>query len=342
MGYVKISSDKLNWLREKAEQIYEDGRKEPTFQEENIRKKEARILEILVMNSKKGVHHIELAKKIGIDRKNLTPYMERLIAKKLIRREAGRQGKYFPTEYAYRDTRLSADVFGSKFRSGLLKKDILVTTNKGTEYQIPPEYCIDFTIYRKYFEPKFTEQDRIERTLFEFSNKIGAFITFTLIQAMSRDNKRLIFSKENIARDELIEEWIKNAILAIIPALAWEFKHAVYKSLDKYPKNYKSKVKFMSRKPRFLFSKNDSQHLSNAFTRIYPLISYELEKILNELPNATDSFKAQIEYAEQKIKEQQSCKHEYGQPNDTLYGYGRQCSKCHYIESVKTPVDYRK
>jgi hypothetical protein len=112
--------------------------------------------------------------------------MERLLAKKLVRRESGRQGKYFPTEYAYRDTRLSADVFGSKFRSGLLKKDILVTTNKRTEYLIPPQYCIDFTIYRKYFEPKFTEQDRIEWTLFEFSNKIGAFITFTLISSIQK------------------------------------------------------------------------------------------------------------------------------------------------------------
>jgi predicted transcriptional regulator len=339
MGHAKISSDKLNWLREKAEQIYEDGRKEPTFQEENIRKKEARILEILIMNNKKGVHHIELAKKIGIDRKNLTPYMERLVAKKLVRREAGRQGKYFPTEYAYRDTRLSSDVFGSKFRSGLLKKDILVTTKKRREYLIPPEYCIDFTIYRKYFEPKFTEQDRIERTLFEFSNKIGAFITFTLIQAMSGDNKHLIFSKENVARDVLIEEWIKNAILPVIPALAWEFTTAAYKSLGKFPKNYKSEVKFMSKRPRFLFSNNDARILAGAFTRIYPLISYELEKILNELPNATDSFKAQLEYIEQEIKEQQSCNHEFGQPTDTLYGYARQCSKCHchYIESVKTP-----
>jgi predicted transcriptional regulator len=342
MGYVKISSDKLNWLREKAEQIYEESRTRPTFQEENIRKKEARIIEIIIMNSRKGVPHVELAKVIGLDRKNLSRYMKRLIAKKLIRRETGRQGKYFPTEHAYRDTRLSADVFGRKFRSSLLKENILVTTNKRTEYHLPSWYCIDFTIYRKYFEPKFSEEDKIEHELFEFSNKIGAFITFTLIQAMSRDNTHLIFSKENIARDELIEEWIKNVVLAIIPALAWEFKSAAYKSLDKYPNNYKSKVKFMSKRPRFLFSKHDAHVLSGAFTRIYPLLNYKLEKILKELPDSTDSFKAQLEHMEQKSKEQQSCKHEYGQPTDTLYGYGRQCSKCHYIERVKISADPRK
>jgi hypothetical protein len=263
--------------------------------------------------------------------------MKRLIARKLIRRESGRQGKYFPTEQAYRDTRLSADIFGSKFGSYILKKGILVTTNKRIEYSIPSFYCIDFTIYKRYFEPKFTEEDKLEHMLFEFSNKIGAFITFTLIQAMSRNNKHLIFSKENNTTDELIQEWIKNVILYVVPDLAWEFKTTVYKSLDKYPKNYKSNIKFMSKRSRLLFSKNDTHLLSGSFTRIYPLLSYELENILNELPKVTNSFKTQLEYIEQKSKEQQTCKHEYGQPTYTLYGYGRQCSKCHYFERLKSP-----
>ena len=154
---------------------------------------------------------------------------------------------------------------------------------------------------------------------------------------MSRNHKHLIFSREDIARDELIEEWVKNAILAVIPDLAWEFKRIVYKSLDKYPKDYRSKVKFMQKIPRLLFSKHDSHLLSGAFTRIYPLISYELEKILTELPNATDSFKAQLEDAEQRIKEQENCKHKYGQSISTYYGNARQCSKCHYIERVEYP-----
>jgi hypothetical protein len=154
---------------------------------------------------------------------------------------------------------------------------------------------------------------------------------------MSHDNRHLIFSEENIAIDELVEEWVKNAILAVIPALVWKFRVVAYKSLDNYPKSYESKVKFMSKIPRFLFSKHDSNLLSGAFTRIYPLINYELEKILNELPNATNTYKAQLEYYEQKIKQQESCKHEYGQPTDTLLGYGRQCSKCHDIERLKEP-----
>jgi len=283
---------------DKAEQIHEESRRRSTFREGNMRKKEAEILKIIIKYSKNGIHHVELSKKIGIDRKNLTPYMTKLIAIGLIRRESGRQGKYFPTDQAYIDTRLSADVFGRKFRSGILKNDEIVTTNKRTE--IDAHYCIDFTIYKRYFEPKFTEEDRIEHTLFEFSNKIGAFITFTLIQAMSLDNKNLIFSKENIARDELIQEWIKNAMLDVIPALAWEFRTKVYKSLDKYPKNHNSKLTFLSKRPRLLFSKEDTRVLSGAFTRIYTLLSYELENILKELPNATDSFKAQLEYMEQK------------------------------------------
>ena len=161
MGYIKISSDKLNWLREKAEQIYEEGRRKSTFQAENVRKKEARIIEVIIMNSRKGVPHGELAKIIGLDRKNLTPYMERLIARKLIRREAGRQGKYFPTEEAYKDTRLNAYLIAEGYRSSILKEDKAIVLNN--REQTYPNY-INFTTYTKYFQPKFTENDSIRST----------------------------------------------------------------------------------------------------------------------------------------------------------------------------------
>jgi hypothetical protein len=51
---------------------------------------------------------------------------------------------------------------------------------------------VDFTGYTKYYEPKFTEEDRLERMLFESSNRIGALITYAIIQAM------------NMASDEML------------------------------------------------------------------------------------------------------------------------------------------
>src|SRR5207253_3651249 len=119
------------------------------------------------------------------------------------------------------------------------KKECLVTTHKKLEVSdntIPGWYCLDFTAYRHYFEPKFREEDRLEHSIFEFSNLIGAFITFVLIQATNPKNNRIINSKENVKRDELIQEWIKTVILPVIPHLAAEFRDSIYDALRKYQK----------------------------------------------------------------------------------------------------------
>jgi hypothetical protein len=116
-----------------------------------------------------------------------------------------------------------------------------------------------------------------------------------------------------------------------------EFRDSIYKALDKY-QNYNQKVKLMKKKSTFTLAKNGAVEVTNAFARLYPLLNYELDKIIRELPWGTESFKQDIEHMKEKWKKQEICEHEYGQPASTLEGYGRQCVKCHYIERLKNPV----
>ena len=169
------SSDNLEWLREKAERIYGEHNKRATLPEDRIRVKEIKILKTILLNHNTGVQHIRLAKEAGLDRKNLTPYTHRLIERKLIRRESGRQGKYFPTEEAYNDARLSAELFGINIRLKLLRKNDLVTTNKKIDLIAPNWVSLNSSRYKHYFVPKFREDDKLEHAIFEFSNKIGDF-----------------------------------------------------------------------------------------------------------------------------------------------------------------------
>ncbi len=46
----------------------------------------------------------------------------------------------------------------------------------------------DFTTYRSLYEPKFTEKGSLEQLLFEFSNRIRAFVTYLLIYCRNPDN----------------------------------------------------------------------------------------------------------------------------------------------------------
>ncbi|HET7391767.1 MAG TPA: hypothetical protein VFJ51_13175, partial [Nitrososphaeraceae archaeon] len=71
----------------------------------------------------------------------------------------------------------------------------------------------------------------------------------------------------------------------------------------------------------------------------YPLITYEFQKIFQNLASEIKSYKSRIKEVEQKKKKQNECEHQFGQPRKTIYGfYGRQCIKCSNIRRVKESV----
>ena len=72
---------------------------------------------------------IFIAESVGIDRKNIRKYITRLVKRKLIRRGAGKQGKYFLTSEIFDDVYPNAKFFGRLFaEKHLPKKYNLVKT----------------------------------------------------------------------------------------------------------------------------------------------------------------------------------------------------------------------
>ena len=55
-----------------------------------------------IIVSHDGIGHLELAHKVGINRKNLTPHIRRLMGKNLVVRASGKRGKYYPASKEYR------------------------------------------------------------------------------------------------------------------------------------------------------------------------------------------------------------------------------------------------
>ncbi|MGH9975961.1 MAG: hypothetical protein ACRD8Z_09025, partial [Nitrososphaeraceae archaeon] len=240
-------------------------------------------------------------------------------------------------EEEYKDQLLNANLFAKNFRRNILRKDRVITTDKRVKYIIPfPSYCRDFTNYRLYFEPKFDESSELEYSLFEFSNKIGAFVTYYLIQIMDTTRTKLT---PNRSTDYLLEEMVRKALSTIIPYAMSVFKDSVYKSVGKYPLTYEDEIKYLQKKPRYIFESDIIKELRRSFVHIYPLMSYELEKIDERLSNELASFKEHLKYMHKKWEEQEVCKHEYNVPVMTIYGYcGKQCNKCHYITRIKDSV----
>src|SRR5918995_473598 len=146
MGYDDIYS-----RRKRIE--YEN--EEPDFRrQKETRRTEDRIMELITVNRKNGIAHQELARIIRIDRKNLRKYMSRLIARGLVLRGSGLQGKYYPAVKEYRETSISAEILGSALASTVLEKN---------------NPRIKSPLFRR------SEQE-IENALFAFSNKVVAII----------------------------------------------------------------------------------------------------------------------------------------------------------------------
>ena len=169
-----------------------------------------------------GVFPNQIAKILDIDKSNIVPYTKSLEKKGKINRKSP-QSPYFPTDESFKNFSLEADLFGEislRLLKKIKKKLILVNE----EAQIPSK----FDTYKNYYEPKFGREDYLERVLFEFSNRIGAFITRAVIEATraSNYNAKLLLKSTDI-QNSMTQAYMKKAMYSLIPFLAPIFKKMI-------------------------------------------------------------------------------------------------------------------
>jgi hypothetical protein len=276
---------------------------------------------------------------MGLDRKTLREtYTKDLMKDGKIKKDGnGRHGKYFPTEEVYKDPLLNATLFGDDFRFSLLgkKEDLVLCDQPIMDFDLKKQF--DCTSYTSLYKPMFTSEDQVEHALFEFSNRIGAFITYALIQAMNPDNNKMSLSTRG--QDEVVKKWAQNSISRMLPFLVKEFNEVAYRAVGQYPWGYDERKKFMEKRPRYVLDRPTTIRLLTAFGRLYPRLGYKFDKMIRKLPDALQNYKRFMEEMRKKWKQQEVCKHEYNVPAMTLHGYcGKQCNKCHYIARVKDSI----
>jgi hypothetical protein len=342
--------DDFSCLESIVRNSYGEDNKEATFSGDIIRRKEGEILKLIIMNSRFGISHKDLADHVGLDRKNLRLYIKRLIGRKLISRSSGKQGKYFPMANVYQNALLTASFFGEVAISKLFNAQ---------NYIVPKENT--YNTYSDHFTLNFTEDSSLERTLFEFSNKIGAFITYVLIHAMNPRNEHIIKSDEkDLDKDALVQEWTKNAIFSIIPFLLREFKEAIFLDLDSImPSDFDPKKigdvvgDYICKKPFFQLKSETVAELGQKFEALYPIVKYRLDDILKGLPAAIENYQAAQRTREDHYhmwqKVVNACSHEFRAAKERLVIFddgSRQwvpnlnkimhCARCHKTKFPKS------
>jgi hypothetical protein len=301
----------------------------------------------IIAAGRKGIYQKELLVKLPeeIDRTTVFRNANKLKKERLIKIiRKGKTTRYVLAGNAFIDKGISAYLLNMKFVSHLLGKDKIILSDKVRTY---PSF-IDYTTYRRYFEPKFTQKRQLEKTIFEFSNQLGAFITYIFIHAMNPDKiKRPIAvskkKKENIIKKDrfVSEEWVKTAISSRLILMLRKFRDCI-KPFGYIPDILTEEgQKKREETGYYLLDKKSIDELFTAFGNVYTRLKTELDEIMNSLPELMKWFKKQEKYITKKYERQDKCyKHDYSKSPETLKlisgkeKIGKECSICGKWKSI--------
>ncbi|HEY7081690.1 MAG TPA: winged helix-turn-helix domain-containing protein [Nitrososphaeraceae archaeon] len=307
---------------------------------ESLRRTEERIM-MFIIAAQDGIGHLELARKVGINRINLTPHIRRLIAKGLVLRGRGKRGKYYPASKKYRDISITANIFSKVAAGTILAAD-------GT---VP--------IGSPYFDDKIVDKNTpLENALFTFSNGVGCIITYLLVQAMSPSNKIPGRDAENDEEKDInVNKWFKDGFSSLGEYLLDLFNEHIGSELLTYCNDYAKEGEFDFQrygrdylnygriKPSFTLDEKFISCIKDGLSRIYPSIYDQLEKINSQLPRvAAQEFNRAL-YRKVSYRQQKICNHDWDLPrNESLSAKYQNnvlhCRKCHKDKYIKNP--YRK
>jgi hypothetical protein len=305
-----------------------------------------KILGEIIAAGRKGIYQKELLARLPeeIDRTTVFRNANKLKKERLIKIiRKGKTARYILANNVFIDVGIAAYLLNMKFISHFLGKERIILSDKVRTY---PSF-IDYTDYRQFFEPKFSQESQLEKTIFEFSNQLGAFMTFVFIQAMNPANiNTLIASKktsENVIKKGkyVTEEWVKTAISSRLIQMLWKFRDCI-KAFGYIPDIQTEKgQKERELLSYYLLDKKSIDELSTAFGNLYRRLQTELDEIMNNLPDSISWFKKQEEYITEKYERQDKCyKHDFSHSPETLRlisgkeKIGKQCSICGKWKSI--------
>lgn len=275
-----------------------------------------------------GISHKLLAESIGRDRKTIRPYLKRLIKMGLVTRDQGKHGKYFPTTKRHRGTVIGAEILAESFREKFL------------------DAFEEIFVYSPHFKRNIPYEDErfdLEDALFSFSNIVGGWITYVLIQSMNPTNYLTDDVKDDVGMKLSVAAFIEDAISVVQRYLLLFFNYYVSKFLETLHKEVQGMKGGFSTsnilKVFFgdillegkLFDEGSISELNDAFSKVYPNLSHELEKTRLEQPTLVKHETDRRKRLSEAIRKQENCKPHYyvPVPDDRGKGYSTfRCRKC--------------
>ena len=125
----------------------------------------------------------------------------------------------------------------------------------------------------------------------EFSATVGGIITFILIQGLNPDNKLLSTKDGRNVDKKSLREWINNAVSPyLVSRMMYQFQLLIYASISRQselPKGIELNRDFTFEQS---LSTNDiAVKLSQAFAKLYPDMSKDLDDIMKNILEKTEA-----------------------------------------------------
>jgi hypothetical protein len=170
-----------------------------------------KILQSIVTGHPEGKSTSEISRETGLHRDTIHTLCKELIAADLIVKGSGKWGKYRLTEKATGDLRLLGWIFFKRgFKQVLRKGDV---TSSGCKYS-----KLDFENISRISDKEFKR-----RMLFNSALLTGAYFLYVFLKsfepaaielpsAINRLQKKIKIKTSGSSKDELAQQWIKNAI----------------------------------------------------------------------------------------------------------------------------------
>jgi hypothetical protein len=321
-----INSKDLDKFRKNWKQKYKDSNKEKkekaaTRKKENL-EKTLQCIQICTMSD--GIKVTQLAKMMGEERKTVGGYVKILKEKGLVIVNPTTE-LLLSTDPAIIRCKQDKAIFW-RFAEGFLdlfNERYLILGSKENQRFITNNYKENKPILRftsgKVFEPDFRKEDHLEKLLFEFSNRIGSFITYLILYHFDNSNLRDRELPPNIIQ-YVIKKNIEIAVDRIVRPDSSIYDKFIDRSLEHYRLEAFDKEE-TNKNNKVLVNCKFYNDLCRAFLNLYPTVVYEFEKMLKrrqffkeELKNVIPVTEiAKEEYVNRMDirKKRSECDHEY-------------------------------
>jgi hypothetical protein len=248
-----------------------------------------RIVQCLAAELSSGMSTTELSTAVPCHRDTTHDICEELKLDGMVTKN-GKFGKYFITSKAIGSPEIGGFLFGSKAMQQFYSFERPASTSNLKKWLsvnnkfCDNEYCKSIVLGKPYEEIIPDRRLKDQLGLFEFVIRIGAIITYEMVQALKYDSSPIL--KNQVNKDILAWKWVDNVIRPELILKAFAECEPVYRILKRNKNIDEQRGPFYE-----VDKKDDLKQLTRSLENVFPEVYEKLESIMKWIPDEVERIR---------------------------------------------------